>query len=81
MDKREFYGAVASKLGIEDPYVEMLPYRRRWGQRKPGNGRFPGFGLVRWFSESYILVTPEGGPCKVYDDPDSALSSINGPLD
>jgi len=77
MDKREFYAAVAAKLGVEDTYVELLPYRRRWGQRKLGNGRYEGYGLVRWYSENFITVTPEGCSTSVFKDAESALASIN----
>ena len=60
MDKQEFYDEVGVILGIGDTYVENPPYRRRWGQRKPGNGRYEGYGIVRYFGPNVIHVAFHG---------------------
>jgi hypothetical protein len=71
--KESFYGSVADVLGVSENYVEAMPYRRRWGQRTPGNGRFEGFGLVRWFGNNLIHVSLEGHGPRVFSSPDEAL--------
>jgi len=47
-----FYQACASLLGAHHDY-RPYPYRRRtrWNNRAAGNGRFPGFGIIRLFGE------------------------------
>jgi len=48
-----FYQACAERLGAETHY-RPFPYSRRtrWNAREPGNGRYPGFGLIRLFGET-----------------------------
>ena len=43
-----FYQQCAERLGAHHHY-RPFPYSRRtrWNAREPGNGRFPGFGLIR----------------------------------
>lgn len=36
------------------PWIGRPP--NRWNNRRPGNGRFPGFGCVRWFGHGHIHV-------------------------
>jgi hypothetical protein len=52
-----FYNQVAEILGIDSNY-KPFPYSKktRWNNRSPGNGRFNGYGIVRWFSSSQIHV-------------------------
>ena len=56
-----FYRDVSDLLGIESNY-EYNPntlggaYRTRWNNRKPGNGRFEGYGIIRFFGASCIHV-------------------------
>lgn len=47
-----FYRQCAELLGAAHAY-RPFPYakRTRWNNRAPGNGRFPGFGLIRVFGE------------------------------
>jgi hypothetical protein len=56
-----FYQDVSDLLGIKSNYeydaiTHGGQYRTRWNNRKPGNGRFEGFGIIRYFSESCIHV-------------------------
>ena len=48
-----FYRACAELLGVAHSY-RPFAFRRptRWNNRTPGNGRFPGFGLIRLFGDS-----------------------------
>lgn len=66
LDNEAFYGACADALGIRHDYVEPVPRRNRWNTRRLGNGRFPGFGLVRAYS-SCVIVTSRRGTKKFSD--------------
>lgn len=58
MTPAEFYDAVAEVLGTTHQHFTPVGNRKkRWGPREPGNGRFPGFGLVRVFSNCLIHVS------------------------
>ena len=74
MTRSEFYDTVSYILGRGE-YVEPLPYIRRWGQRAPGNGRYEGFGLVRWFSEKQIHIIGVGIN-KTFNNPEDAIRFI-----
>jgi len=54
--EQEFYAKCGELLGLEHKYV--VPYKRktRWNQRNPGNGRYKGFGVIRYFNEANIHV-------------------------
>ncbi len=55
--KEEFYRECAALLGARH---DFRPWRQgspnRWNNRRPGNGRFPGFGMVRYHSPSLVQV-------------------------
>lgn len=56
-----FYQDVSDLLGIPNnyeynPYTVGGKYRTRWNNRAPGNGRFEGYGLIRFFGPSMIHV-------------------------
>lgn len=60
MEKEQFYQECGALLGIEYNYLEIYHNKRRtnrWGPREPGNGRFPDFGIIRWFSPTCIHVS------------------------
>lgn len=75
MDKEAFYAAVAATIGVDDTYEIKLPYRRRWGQRTLGNGRYEGFGVVRWFGPGCIHVAFHGLTGS-YTSSEAALAAI-----
>lgn len=54
--EQDFYNGCAEILGVEHKY--HVPYFRktRWNARTLGNGRFPGYGVVRMFNASCIQV-------------------------
>jgi len=56
MNKEEFYKECDRLFKQSHPPPMGLPYRRRWGPRTPGSGRFEGFGLVRWFSPTVVHI-------------------------
>lgn len=59
--EEKFYQDVSDLLGIENTYEYNRytvggTYRTRWNNRKPGNGRFEGYGLIRMFGPDTIHV-------------------------
>lgn len=72
MSQEEFYRECGRLLGVETQYKDATPKPRwshsaqaivklptkatRWSGREPGNGRFPGCGVIRIFSASCIHV-------------------------
>lgn len=56
--EEKFYQDIADLLHIQNPYTPNVhkSWRTRWNNRKPGNGRFEGLGLIRFFSPSMIHV-------------------------
>ncbi len=56
-EKEKFYTKVAEILDTPYEFQPLFRHRRRWGPRQPGNGRFPEFGLIRWFSSKFIHVS------------------------
>jgi hypothetical protein len=75
MEKEEFYRCVYQILELDDKYIESKPYRRRWGQREPGNGRFEGYGLIRWFSCDMIHISIIGMN-RLFKNPTDALNAL-----
>ena len=57
-EEEVFYQAVAETLGCAGHSYRKFPYskRTRWNNRAPGNGRYPGFGLVRRFGSTNVVV-------------------------
>lgn len=58
--KKEFYENVSKILGIPHEYSEPVKKRTRWNNRKLGNGRFKGFGLVRCYGSGVIVISKSG---------------------
>jgi hypothetical protein len=67
-DKKAFYAQCGEILGIEHEWNDPVPRRTRWNARLLGNGRFPGFGLIRCFGH-VIMVTSRHGT-KQFTSPD-----------
>lgn len=59
--KKAFYVKVGKILEIEVEYKIPFSKRNRWTNRTLGNGRFPGFGLVRCFGDERVIVTSKHG--------------------
>lgn len=78
-NKEEFYKNVSDILGIEHEYNTPVPRRTRWNNRLIGNGRFPGFGLVRCYSSGVMIITKQHGTktFNTYDEVYSFLKEIN----
>lgn len=57
----QFYQDVSDLLGVTNNYEYNRytvggKYLTRWNNRKPGNGRFEGYGIIRYFGPSVIHV-------------------------
>lgn len=79
MNKEEFYQKCSEILDIEHKFKTIWKNERRsgrWGPREPGNGRFPGFGLIRWFGPNYIHMTGKGIN-KSFTSPENALEYLS----
>lgn len=56
-EETAFYARCAEILDVEHdyrPWTGRGP--NRWNNRRPGNGRFPGYGTVRYFGPNAIHV-------------------------
>ncbi len=75
----DFYQTVAEILKCEGHVYKQFPYskRTRWNNRLAGNGRFPGHGLVRYFSSTHIHVQLICPPINgLFSSVDAALEAI-----
>ena len=60
-NKKEFYDKVSEILGIAHEYVAPICKRTRWTNRNLGNGRYPGFGLVRCHGSCVTILSRKEG--------------------
>jgi hypothetical protein len=68
-EKKEFYEKCGNILKIEHVYVEPVPRRNRWNTRRIGNGRYPGFGLIRCYGTTVTVVSKNGSRVyKTYEE-------------
>jgi hypothetical protein len=48
----DFYAECAALLGTRDECEAFTHYKRtRWNNRKPGRGRYPGYGIIRAYGD------------------------------
>ncbi len=59
-EKRAFYERCGAILGIEHVYATPVPRRNRWNNRRLGNGRYPGFGLIQCFGNGARVMSKHG---------------------
>ena len=68
-EKKEFYAKCGEILNIEHVYAEPVPRRNRWNTRRIGNGRYPGFGLIRCYGTTVTIVSKSGSRVyKTYEE-------------
>lgn len=60
MTNEEFYTRCSELLGITHDYKTPPKRRNRWNARNLGNGRFPGFGLIRCYGAEVMITTKTG---------------------
>lgn len=78
MEKENFYGKVGELMGVPHVYNEYDEnMRNRWCNRSLGNGRYPGRGCVRMFSDNCIhVMLREPRFNKTFKTPEDALKAI-----
>jgi hypothetical protein len=77
-EKKAFYNECGKILNITHEWNDPVPRRTRWNTRLIGNGRFPGFGLIRCYGHQ-IMVTSKDGT-KMFNTCDSVykyLTTVN----
>lgn len=76
--EQRFYQSCADILGARHDYAPFRYGKRtRWNNRGAGNGRFPGFGLVRLFgAEVHVHLRAPVAVNRRFPDPDSALAFL-----
>ena len=60
MNKPEFYAPCEAIFQTGHVYRDIQPIKarsNRWAPRVPGNGRFQGIGLIRYFSATCIQIS------------------------
>jgi hypothetical protein len=60
IEKKEFLAKCGEILNIEHLWNDPVPRRTRWNNRLIGNGRFPGFGLIRCFGNNIVVTSKNG---------------------
>ena len=75
--KKAFYDECAAILGIAHEWNEPAPRRTRWNNRRIGNGRFVGFGLVQCFGSMFRVVSKRG--TKTFKTKEEVFDYLKGP--
>lgn len=77
MTNLEFYERCAEILGQEFEDCSFKHYKRkRWNNRKPGNGRYKGFGLIRVYGNMVHISTSTTN--KLFNSKELALEWLEG---
>lgn len=74
-EKKIFYDRCAEILKIPHEWNEPARRRTRWNNRRLGNGRFPGFGLVQTCGEKSFRVVSKAGT-RVFDTADAVYAYL-----
>ena len=94
MNKKDFYNQIAILLNTTHTYStfnDNLPVNKktgirfntnatRWGPRTPGNGRFPGHGIVRDFGSEILVNLHEPEINGIFESREKALNAIKKTL-
>lgn len=73
-EKQDFYKRCSEILGIDHVWNTPVPHRTRWNNRNIGNGRFPGFGLIRIYGDKFVVTSRKG--TKLYDTKEQVYRAI-----
>ncbi len=92
MKVSEFYKACEDILGTKTEYKEQKLYTKfdretgkpyqiatragRWGGREPGNGRFPGRGLIRVFGSTIHVALNDPKVSGIFNSMEDALQAL-----
>lgn len=77
--KKEFYEKCADILDTAHVWREPVKKRTRWNTRLDGNGRYPGYGVIRWFHPNAIHVAfhhPKPGVSRMFTNEDDVYSFL-----
>ena len=75
--EQEFYAKCSELLNVKHKYYKPVPRRTRWNTRLIGNGRYPGFGVIRIFSKTNIYVMSHKG-CQTYTNEEEVYAVLKG---
>lgn len=83
-----FYQDVSDLLGIPNSYEYNRftvggKYLTRWNNRKPGNGRFEGYGIIRFFGPTviHVAITKPVLFSGIFDSKEEVLRVLKKTLD
>lgn len=81
--EQDFYNRVAEILHIDYNYIVPFYKKTRWNARCLGNGRFPGYGLIRMYGPNLIHVVLHN-PIRVnqhFIDMEECIKFLSGVMD
>lgn len=82
MEEKQFYEEIGKLLEQDHQFIPRSRKRTRWFPRYPGNGRFEGHGIVRWYnSESIFMNFRDPQLMGSYASPEAAIAALRGALD
>ena len=73
-EKEAFYARCGEILGIEHNWNTPVKRRNRWNARRIGNGRFPGYGLIRVYGDQVMVTNKQG--TKMYKSAEEVLQML-----
>ena len=81
MNKPDFYAACEAIFQTGHVYREHHPIKarsNRWASRLPGNGRFEGVGLIRYFGPTtiHISLTSPVAINQTFSSPEATLAFL-----
>lgn len=83
-----FYQDVSDLLGIQsnyeyNPHTVGGTYRTRWNNRAAGNGRFEGYGLIRFFGPNviHVSISKPVSINKTFDSKADVLAALKKAID
>mgnify|MGYP001402579989 CR=1 FL=1 len=56
INSKEFYEKCSEILNLPHTHIDVVSRRNRWNNRNPGNGRYIGYGIIRFYNEECIHV-------------------------
>ena len=74
-----FYKKCAKVLNVDYTCEDFIyPYRTRWNNRLAGNGRFPGYGIIRKFGDKIqVSFRHPNRHHKIYDSEEEVLNFLS----
>lgn len=73
----DFYKKCSDILGLSHNHIEPVSFITRWNNRNPGNGRFEGYGLIRYYNKGLIHVQFGSKGSGVFSNEESVFEFLN----